>query len=117
MKKLLFVCSENRMRSLTAERMYDGFPGYVVKSAGNEKTARTPLTKEHIEWADMIFVMEKAHRNRLRKKFHAYLASQRVICLNIPDEYEYMDPHLVRLLKALVPRYLRHRGLCDGAGQ
>ena len=35
-QKLLFICSENRMRSPTAEKMYDGFPGYEVKSAGTE---------------------------------------------------------------------------------
>jgi len=45
------------MRSLTAEKMYDGFPGYEVKSAGTELSARTPVTQEHIDWADMIFVM------------------------------------------------------------
>jgi predicted protein tyrosine phosphatase len=37
--------------------MYDGFPGYEVKSAGTELSARTPVTQEHIDWADMIFVM------------------------------------------------------------
>jgi len=56
-QRLLFICSENRMRSLTAEKMYDGFPGYEVKSAGTELSARTPVTQEHIDWADMIFVM------------------------------------------------------------
>jgi predicted protein tyrosine phosphatase len=54
----------------------------------------------------MIFVMEKAHRNKLSQKFRAHLNGKRVICLDIPDEFEYMDPLLIRLLKAKVPRFL-----------
>ena len=34
------------------------------------------------------------------------LKGARVICLDIPDDYEFMDPELVRLLEAKVPRYL-----------
>jgi predicted protein tyrosine phosphatase len=44
-QKLLFVCTENRMRSLTAEKIYEGFPGYEVKSAGIELGARIRLNQ------------------------------------------------------------------------
>lgn len=54
----------------------------------------------------MIFVMERAHRNKLSAKFKPYLAHKRVICLEIPDDYAFMDPALVRLLEVRVPRYL-----------
>ena len=57
-------------------------------------------------WADIIFVMEKTHRNKLQKKFKASLSKARVICLDILDDYEFMDPVLVRLLEARVSRYL-----------
>jgi predicted protein tyrosine phosphatase len=50
--------------------------------------------------------MEKAHRAKLQKKFRSSLKGARVICLDIPDDYDFMDPELVRLLKAKVPRYL-----------
>ncbi len=50
--------------------------------------------------------MEKAHRNKLSKKFRAHLGGKRVICLDIPDEYDYMDPVLVQLLRIKVPRFL-----------
>lgn len=116
MLNVLFVCSRNRLRSPTAERVFSSWPRIEVASAGLDDDADKPVTPDLVAWADMIFVMEKAHRNRLRQKFHAYLASQRVICLNIPDEYEYMDPHLVKLLKALVPRHLHHRGFPYEAG-
>lgn len=57
-------------------------------------------------WADVIFVMEKTHRNKLSKRFRPQLKGKRVVCLNIPDEYAYMDAGLVTLLKAVVPKHL-----------
>jgi predicted protein tyrosine phosphatase len=62
-----------------------------------------PVTPELLEWADLIFVMERAHRNKLAKKFRAHLKEQQVICLNIPDEYAYMDPRLVQLFEKTRP--------------
>jgi predicted protein tyrosine phosphatase len=50
--------------------------------------------------------MEKSHRNKLGRKFREHLKDKRVICLDIPDEYEYMDPRLVALLEARVSRRL-----------
>ena len=59
--------------------------------------------------------MEKAHRNRLSKKFKQHLHGKRVICLDIPDEYGYMDPGLVELLKSRVVRHLPVGGRGPGA--
>jgi len=50
--------------------------------------------------------MEKAHLIRMRRRFRKYLNRQRLVCLDIPDLYGYMDPDLVALLKAKVPRVL-----------
>ena len=61
-----------------------------------------PLTPEQIEWADVIFVMERTHREKLNQKFKRHLKHQRVIVLGIPDDYDYMDPALVELLKVKV---------------
>lgn len=106
MRHVLFVCSQNRLRSPTAEQIFSKWPGIEVASAGLDASAGNPLTRELVEWADLIFVMEKTHRSKLSRKFREVLRDQRVICLNIPDEYGYMDPGLVRLLESLVPRYL-----------
>ena len=73
MKKVLFLCSQNRLRSPTAESIFSDINGYDVLSAGLNNDATTPLTPELIEWAEFIFVMEKAHRNKLQKKFRRYL--------------------------------------------
>jgi predicted protein tyrosine phosphatase len=106
MKHFLFVCSQNRLRSPTAEQIFADHPGIEVSSAGTNNDAENPLTAELVEWADTIFVMERAHRNKLQKRFRSSIDAQRVICLDIPDDYEFMDPVLVSLLQARMARYL-----------
>jgi predicted protein tyrosine phosphatase len=105
-QKILFVCDFNRMRSPTAETIFGHYPQWEVKSAGISPEADVPLTRELLEWADVIFVMEKRHRNVIRKKFPGIYQEKRIICLYIPDEFEYMDPELVGLLNARLRRYL-----------
>ena len=100
--KLLFVCSQNRLRSPTAEAVFADYKGLEVDSAGLDREAEIPLSSEAIEWADIIFVMEKSHRSKLSRNFQPLLKHKRVICLDIPDEYEYMEPALVQLLKKKV---------------
>ena len=105
-KRVLFICSQNRLRSPTAEQVFSSWEGIEVASAGLNSDADTVVTPESLEWAAVIFVMEKSHRNKLSKKFRAHLNGKRIICLNIPDEFQFMDPGLVKLLKARVPQYL-----------
>ncbi|WP_396033601.1 low molecular weight protein tyrosine phosphatase family protein [Candidatus Cyanaurora vandensis] len=106
MKHILFVCSQNRWRSPTAEQVFSVRQDLECSSAGLNHDAQNPMTAELVAWADLIFVMEKVHHSKLNAKFRPYLANTRVICLNIPDKYEYMDPELVRLLKQRVGRFL-----------
>ena len=106
MKRVLFVCSQNRLRSPTAEQVFSARSDLECSSAGLNHDAENPVTPELVEWAEIIFVMEKTHRNKLRQKFKPQLAKARVICLDIPDDYEYMDPELIRLLKTRAGRYL-----------
>ncbi|WP_016951477.1 low molecular weight protein tyrosine phosphatase family protein [Anabaena sp. PCC 7108] len=102
MKKLLFLCSQNKLRSPTAEAVFCEYPGLEVESAGLDRTAQIPVSTEAIEWADIIFVMEKSHKSKLSKNFQPFLKGKRVICLDIPDEYEYMQADLIELLKRKV---------------
>lgn len=94
------------MRSLTAERIFSGIPGIQVRSAGTQPDARIVVTAGHIGWADIIFLMEKSHLNRLRGKFPEALQGKRTITLLIPDEYEFMQAELIDELHAKVSRYL-----------
>lgn len=106
-KRVLFICSRNRLRSPTGEQVFSSWSGIEADSAGLNTDAEIPLSVEQIEWADMIFVMEKAHRTKLSSRFRSELKGKRVICLDIPDNYEYMQPELVALLEAKVGQYLR----------
>lgn len=105
-KRFLFVCSQNRLRSPTAEQIFSTRDDIEVASAGTNNDAENPLTDELVEWADTIFVMEKSHRNKLQKRFRKAVSGKRIVCLDIPDDYEFMDPNLVRLTEARMARHL-----------
>ncbi len=100
--KLLFICSKNRKRSLTAEKIFSSLPGIHVRSAGTQPDARVVVTEGHIGWADIIFFMEKSHINRIRRKYPQALQSKRSIVLHISDDYEFMQPELIDLLQCRV---------------
>jgi predicted protein tyrosine phosphatase len=106
MKRYLFVCSQNRLRSPTAEQVFSTRTDIEVASAGTNNDAETPISAELLEWADLIVVMERTHRNKIQKRFRRALNGKRIICLDIPDEYEVMAPHLVRLLENRMARHL-----------
>ncbi|WP_448657797.1 low molecular weight protein tyrosine phosphatase family protein [Sphingomonas sp. CJ99] len=106
MRNYLFICSQNKLRSPTAEQIFSSRQGIEVSSAGTNHDAENPVTPELLEWADTIFVMERQHRNKLQKRFRSSLNGKRIVCLDIPDEYEFMDPELIRLLEARLARYL-----------
>jgi predicted protein tyrosine phosphatase len=105
--RLLFICSRNKLRSPTAEVVFSQYEGIEAISAGTNNDAETPVSADLIEWADIIFVMERAHRNRVSGKFKTWLRDKQVVVLGIPDDYEFMDPGLVRLLEARVIPHLR----------
>lgn len=106
---ILFICSKNRLRSPTAEHVFGDWPGVETSSAGINSDADNPVSPELLAWADIILVMESTHRAKLSAKFNSHISKKRIVCLNIPDEYEYMDSALVALLNAKVPRYLPKR--------
>ena len=111
MKRVLFICSQNLLRSPTAEQVFANYPGIECTSAGLAKDTHNPVTDDLVEWADLIFVMEKVHRRKLTEKFRKRLKTQRVICLDIPDDYDFMDPALIEVLNKKVPPFLaRPRG-------
>jgi predicted protein tyrosine phosphatase len=101
-QKILFVCSQNKWRSLTAEKIFENHEEYTVKSAGTEKGARIKITAGLIGWADIIMVMEKKHRSRIQEKFADLLTDKPLFVLNIPDDYQFMDEALIEILMARV---------------
>ena len=101
--RLLFVCGRNRLRSPTAEAVFAA-EGVETQSAGVSPDADTPLDADAIAWADVVFFMEPEHRTKAARQFGPALRNKRVVCLNVPDKYAYMDDALVRLLRQRVPR-------------
>lgn len=107
MQRLLFICSRNRRRSPTAERIFADRPGIETTSAGLAPDADEEVAPDHIEEADLIFVMERVHQKRLNQRFGRWLKGKKIVCLNIPDDYAYMQPELIALLEARVSPHLR----------
>ena len=104
--KLLFLCSQNKRRSLTAEKIFDGYEGNECRSAGTEANSRIKVTEGMIGWADIIFCMEKKHLRRLKTKYAETVRNKQVKVLNIYDDYEYMDEELIALLESSVENIL-----------
>ena len=107
MPKVLFLCSKNKLRSPTAETVFSDMEGWEVYSAGISNDAEVRVSLEDIQWADYIFVMEKSHKKKLSNKFGGAINKQTVISLDIPDNYEYMDVELIKILNNKVPNLVR----------
>jgi len=97
--RLLFICSRNRRRSPTAERVFAEYDGVETDSAGLSPDADVVLDPKQIEWADVICVMEPAHRARLNRLHGKRLRGKKVVILGIPDRFAFMDEELIGLLK------------------
>ncbi|NIH17585.1 low molecular weight protein tyrosine phosphatase family protein [Morganella morganii] len=103
---VLFICSRNQWRSPTAEHHWRNHPQWSVRSAGTSRNAKRRVTPALLQWADVIFVMEQKHKNRLKAEFTRLLDHKPLHILEIPDDYHYGDPALIALLDDLVPPYL-----------
>ncbi|MDR9614836.1 phosphotyrosine protein phosphatase [Providencia rettgeri] len=100
------MCSKNQWRSPTAEQIWRNHESWVTRSAGTSRNARCPVNADLIRWADVIFVMEQKHKNRLQADFSRLLEYKPLHILDIPDNYQYMNPELVQILQDTVPSYL-----------
>jgi predicted protein tyrosine phosphatase len=103
---ILFVCSRNQWRSPTGEQIYKNVQGINAKSAGTEPSARTKINAKLIDWADIIFVMEKKHKQRIIEKFRTETSEKKIVILDIEDNYQFMDDELIDEIKAKVDLYL-----------
>jgi len=105
--KILFICGKNRRRSPSAEETFSGMDGIEVSSAGTSVEAECRVSADLLEWADRVFVMQQSQRRYLNAHFAPSLKNKKIICLNIPDRYGYMQPELVTVLRAKVLPLLR----------
>jgi predicted protein tyrosine phosphatase len=97
--RVLFVCSKNQWRSPTGETVFRKTPGLSVRSAGTSRNAKRTISVADIRWADVILVMEDKHSTRLRAQFRDEVRYKALHVLDIPDDYQYMDPALVEIIR------------------
>jgi predicted protein tyrosine phosphatase len=103
---LLFVCSRNQWRSPTAEKVFGKKSNLKTRSAGTSPRAKRTISPADIRWADIIFVMEQKHKNRLLAVFTRMLSHKSIHVLDIPDDYKFMAPDLIAELESKVGAYL-----------
>jgi predicted protein tyrosine phosphatase len=106
LRNLLFVCSKNQWRSPTAESLFKGHPQFHARSTGTSEKARIKVNEKLINCADVIFVMERKHKEIICQKFPASLENKQIVILNIADDYTYADEELVQILRGLLDEYL-----------
>ncbi len=99
----MFVCSRNQWRSPTGEALFRNSRLHTARSAGTAGSARVRVSEKLVEWADIIFAMERHHRDILRERFNIKM---NIIVLDIPDEYRYMDEELVQMIRTGISPYV-----------
>lgn len=106
MTNILFICGKARKRSPTAAVVAAERLGQPTDFAGLSADADERVGPEHVAWADTIAVMEKAQLSRLKRQLGPFLNGKRLVCLDIPDSFEFMQPELVELVTARLGRIL-----------
>ena len=104
MPNLLFICSKNQWRSPTAELLFNDHPVHEARSAGTSDKARIRINQKLIDWADVIFFMERRRKKMVVERFS--LTAQKLILLDIEDDYQFNDPELVSILKIALTDFL-----------
>lgn len=103
-KRVLAVCSANMLRSPTIAHVLSADPyNFNTRSAGTHSFALIPVTEDLLRWADEIVCAETEHALIVRNKLMEYDLDKPIVNLKIPDNYEYRNPELIKLIHS---RYL-----------
>jgi predicted protein tyrosine phosphatase len=112
--RTLFICHQNRKRSATAERVFAKDPALDVRSAGTSSDALVRVNRRMLDWADIVFVMDAAQSSDLALMFPGHPSIDRIVCLNIPDRFDFLNPELVTLLEQRTLPHLEKLKQDDG---
>jgi predicted protein tyrosine phosphatase len=104
--RILFICTVNQMRSATAEDLYKEDPRLEVESAGTHPAARVVISRKLLEWAQLVLVMENRHLQYIRERFPDVYNTKRILSLDIPDDYDFMQEELIAVLRQRVESVL-----------
>ena len=105
-RRVLFICRQNRSRSATAERLFCKRTDLEVCSAGTSEDALVRVNQRMLEWADLVFTMDVDQHHALERLFPGHPALPSIVCLDIPDEFSFLQPGLIDLLEERVARIL-----------
>jgi len=94
------------MRSPSAERMFSKRTDLEVRSAGTAPDALAQVNAQMLDWADLIFIMDEQQRRALRRRFAGHPSLERLICLDIPDKFTFLQPELMALLESRTTPHL-----------
>jgi predicted protein tyrosine phosphatase len=103
----LFICTANVDRSKTAEDLYRDDERYEVRSRGVAPFATRELTRDDLDWAHRVFVMdekEDQHKTLIQMRFGK--VHRPIVDLEIEDLWRRGDPELQRLLLRKLRKYL-----------
>lgn len=99
-KRVLTVCSANMLRSPTMAHVLSDKPyKFNTRSAGTEPYALIPVTEDLLLWADEIVCADTEHAIYVRQRMMDLNLDKPIIDLQIPDNYEYRNPTLIKLIK------------------
>jgi len=104
-QKLLFICTENELRSPTACELFDGSGGYEAKGAGITEYAEPEINEEAIQWADKIICLEEIHKEHLQKNFNEETKNKEIITLHITLQTDHHKHHLQKEILAKLKKY------------
>ena len=107
-QRVLFLCKYNRSRSATAERLFCKRPDLEVRSAGTNEDALVRVNQRMLDWADVVFTMDSTQQRALQHMFPSHPGLKKLVCLEIPDDFAFLHPELVKLLKERVTPHLAH---------
>jgi predicted protein tyrosine phosphatase len=94
--KVLFICNQGRNRSKTAAQLFQG--QFETRYAG--LYSEPPVSEQDLHWADVIVVMEGHQREEIVQRFPKECLHKRLVCLDVPDVYQFQQPELVEVLRA-----------------
>ena len=105
-RRILFVCSAGLLRSATAATVGSQL-GFNTRNCGSEAYALIPISANLIYWAQSIYFVNSYNFMSAKITFEddeniLILLNEKSVVWDIEDEYDYMDPKLVRIITDLL---------------
>jgi predicted protein tyrosine phosphatase len=103
-KKVLCVCSAGLLRSPTLAWVLSNEPfNFNVRAAGSSRAfALIPVDDVLLEWADLVVFVNQENEDEVNEHFPEDMKDKDFLTLDIPDNFQFRDPTLVKIIEAQV---------------